>query len=210
MTNVEYAKYKGVSAVWIGKLIALGKIKQSSLKFFPPKKRHKIIVEEADKDLKEYEDSTERREQQTNIDFDNPPQPISETIAGLTPEKKLEREKKEREEFDKIKELQKNLAENEDDNNVPDVDDSQAEWNKYWIMERALKTALERKKLEKTLIDVEEAKELIGKFLNPIVQDMDALAYDFKNYFPQADESMIDFLFNFIENVKKRSQRNVL
>ena len=206
VTFVEYGKYRGFyDGSIISRYVKKGIITSDSI--FQKGKKKYIIVDKADAELLKngYEFKQKKEEEEENI-----PTLFDHVQSELTEKEKLERQKKEREEFDKIKELQKNLAENEDDNNVPDVDDSQAEWNKYWIMERALKTALERKKLEKTLIDVEEAKELIGKFLNPIVQDMDALAYDFKNYFPQADESMIDFLFNFIENVKKRSQRNVL
>lgn len=218
MTNTEYADYIGVSSAWIGQLVKDGIIKQTSLKFFPPKKRPKIIVEKADKDLEDSKDASrdaqrranaERRDdRQPQMDFVNGVQPKNETMAGLSSEELEARAKEQKEEFEKIKQLQRE-AENSKIENTPKADDSQAEWNKFWIMERGLKTALERQKLEGSLILVDDAKGLIERFMNPVVQKMDNLAYDFKNNFPTVDDATIDYLVDYINIIKMDAQKHV-
>jgi len=75
------------------------------------------------------------------------------------------------------------------------------------LEEQHRKRKLENDMLERTVINVEEAKEIIGKFLNPIVQDMDTLPHDFKNTFPLATLEMMEYLSEYMENIKIKSQK---
>ena len=149
-----------------------------------------------------------------NVDavIDNPP-PSPPSIFDYeqppeTEEQKNKRIQEEKREIEMLLSLQKE-AEKSKVEKTPDVGDSQAEWNKFWIMERGLKTALERQKLEGSLISVDEAKGLVEKFMNPVVQKMDHLAYDFRNHFPAVDDAIVEYLIDYMNNIKKDAQKYV-
>jgi len=78
------------------------------------------------------------------------------------------------------------------------------------IKEQVKKVKLSNEEKEGSLIKVDEAKMLLGKFLNPIVQDMDFLSQDFKNTFPTAPNEMLEYLSDYIEKIKIKSQSNAL
>ena len=135
--------------------------------------------------------------------------PIEQTIAGLSEEERERQRVEELKRLAQLKELE-NISKLEDVDDAPKFDDTQAEWNKYWIMEKGLKTALERKRLEGTLIPVDEAKALIERFIRPIARKMDDLAYDLKNNFPMLDIAVIEYVSSYTNKIKEDAQKDVI
>jgi len=154
--------------------------------------RDNSLITEMDKVDNEIEDISIDKENLFN--YVQPP---------MTKEQEIEYQKKQLEELQSIKELQQEAQSKK-------VDGSQAEWNKYLIMERALKTALERKEKERILINIDEAKNLIESFMTPIIQKMDNLAYEFKTNFPNLEEESLLYLQEYINNIKIEAQNYVI
>ena len=85
-----------------------------------------------------------------------------------------------------------------------------ADLRNQYLLERIKKARLENKEKEGSLIEVEEAKRLIGMLMSPVITQMDSLPYTFKTIFPNASDSMIDYLDDYINNIKIESQKDVL
>ncbi|MCK4440718.1 MAG: winged helix-turn-helix domain-containing protein [Sulfurovaceae bacterium] len=81
-----------------------------------------------------------------------------------------------------------------------------ADLKRQYLIERTRKTKLENDERQGILIEMDEAKRLVENFLTPIVQDMDNLPNEIKIEFPAISNEMIEYLRNYINNIKIKSQ----
>ncbi len=79
-----------------------------------------------------------------------------------------------------------------------------------YLAEQHRKRKLENDERERILIRLDEAKELVEKFLSPIIRDMDSISNDFRIAFPNATHEMIKWLDNYINDIRIKSQKRTL
>ena len=77
-----------------------------------------------------------------------------------------------------------------------------------YLAERIRKEKIENDKREGILIELRIAKQLAENFLQPISTSLDQLSQSFKTRFPEAEPLMIEYLENYIQDIKTASQIN--